>query len=435
VALAERTEFAALQPLERLMDACVHCGFCLATCPSYQILGTEGDSPRGRIHLMRAGAESRLAMSAAVVERFDTCLGCMACETACPSGVHYAPLIEEMRGAIESGYRRPLGERIFRQVLFLLLPFPRRLRTLARFSGLLRRIERWPRLMALMPVQVRSAIALSSSLPAIAGRESIPVRTPAIGASRLRAGLVTGCVQSAYFHGVNEASVRVLAAEGCDVITPPNQGCCGALAFHAGLTSDARQFARRLIAAFEDTGVDRIVVNAAGCGSTLKSYGKLLKDDPEWHERAGLFASRVQDISETLADLTPPRAIRHPVAARVAYHDACHLAHAQGIRQPPRTVLASIPGVTVVPVADGEICCGSAGIFNLVQPALAEELGRRKVQRLAEASPTLVVTSNPGCIVQITSSAKASGANLRVVHLAELLDESLHAGAREGFDA
>ncbi len=424
-------EFAGFESLEPLMDACVHCGFCLSTCPSYQLLGNESDSPRGRIHLMRAGLEQRLPLSSGVVARFDTCLGCMACETACPSGVRYAPLIEEMRATIESNHRRPLSERLFRRLLFLVLPFPRRLRVLARLNGALTALQRWPRLFARLPIQIQSAITLNAVLPARTRRESIPVNTPAVGESRLKVGLLTGCVQSAHFNGVNQASVRVLAAEGCDVTTPRSQGCCGALALHAGLDREARRFARKLIAAFEATGVDQIVVNAAGCGSTMKTYGELLKDDPEWAERARAFSSRVRDISETLSAVGPPRATRRRIEARVAYHDACHLAHAQGVRQQPRAVLATIPGVTLVPLADSEICCGSAGIFNLVQPEMAATLGQRKVQRIAEAAPDIVVTSNPGCLVQITASARKANTSVRILHLVELLDESIGTGARE----
>ncbi|MGE4055801.1 MAG: (Fe-S)-binding protein, partial [Vicinamibacterales bacterium] len=319
---ATREEFAGLKSLEPLMDACVHCGFCLSTCPSYLLLGSEGDSPRGRIHLMRAGLDERLPLSAGVVARFDTCLGCMACETACPSGVRYAPLIEEMRAAIEANHRRPFSERVFRRLIFLVLPFPRRLRLLSRFNGALSVLQGWPRLFARLPVQMRSAITLNAVLPARTRRQSIPVNTPAVGEPRLKVGLVTGCVQSAYFSGVNQASARVLAAEGCDVTTPRSQGCCGALALHAGLDHEARRFARKLISVFEGMGVDQIVVNAAGCGSTMKTYGELLKNDPEWAERARAFASRVRDISETLAEVGPPRANRHPLEARVAYHDA-----------------------------------------------------------------------------------------------------------------
>jgi glycolate oxidase iron-sulfur subunit len=247
----------------------------------------------------------------------------------------------------------------------------------------------------------------------------------AVGERRLRAGLVTGCVQQVFFGHVNEATARVLSAEGCEVVTPPNQGCCGALALHAGQAEAARHFARDLIRAFEAIDVDHVIVNAAGCGSTMKGYGELLAGDPLWAERAKAFAARVRDVTETLAELSPPRAARHHVDARVAYHDACHLAHAQGVRNQPRQLLATIPGMTVVPLAENDLCCGSAGIFNLVQPAMASELGRRKAARIHESGADAVVTSNPGCILQIGAAGRAAGHARPVFHIVEVLDASI----------
>jgi glycolate oxidase iron-sulfur subunit len=236
---------------------------------------------------------------------------------------------------------------------------------------------------------------------------------------------MAGCVQSVVFGHVNRATARVLAAEGCEVAAPPSQGCCGALALHAGESAQARAFARDLITTFERAGVDTIAVNAAGCGSAMKEYGHLLRDDAAWAARADAFARKVRDVSELLAELGPPRAPRHPIHARVAYHDACHLAHAQGIREQPRQLLAGIPGLSVVAVAESEICCGSAGIFNLTQPEMASALGRRKAAHLAETTPDLVVTSNPGCILQIQSAAREQGHAFRVLHIVELLDQAI----------
>jgi glycolate oxidase iron-sulfur subunit len=228
-----------------------------------------------------------------------------------------------------------------------------------------------------------------------------------------------------FFGHVNDATVRVLAAEGCDVHAPHAQGCCGALALHAGRDADARHFARRLIETFERTDVEVVVVNAAGCGSSMKSYGELFRDDPAWAKRAQAFAAKVRDVTEVLAGLGAPRAPRHRLDMRVAYHDACHLGHAQGVRQQPRDLLTGIPGVTLVPVADSEICCGSAGIFNLVQPEMADELGRRKSANIADAKPDIVATTNPGCMLQITAAARAAGVNQPIVHVVELLDASI----------
>jgi glycolate oxidase iron-sulfur subunit len=417
--------FASLRPLEPLMDKCVHCGFCLQTCPSYLMTGRETDSPRGRIYAMRAGLDARVDMTPAVVEHFDTCLGCMACETACPSGVRYAPLIEQTRAAVEAHHTRPARERLFRQLLFAVLPFPGRLRALALPLLLVQPLRRMPAVLALLPSRLRSLLALAPDVtPASALRET-PEFTPAVGEPRLRVGLVTGCVQRAFFGSVNQATARVLAAEGCSVCAPRDQGCCGALALHSGEQEQARAFARRLIAAFDAANVDLVAVNAAGCGSAMKEYGHLLEDDPAWATRAAAFARKVRDVTEVMAGLAPTRATRHPIAARVAYHDACHLAHAQGVRREPRDLLAGIPGLTVVPVAESEICCGSAGIFNLTQPAMASSLGRRKAANLADVAPDTVVTSNPGCILQIRAAARDAGFTYRVLHIVELLDASI----------
>jgi glycolate oxidase iron-sulfur subunit len=414
--------FDELKPLEPLMDKCVHCGFCLSTCPSYLLLGQEMDSPRGRIYLMRAGVQDRIGMSDAVVEHFDTCLGCMACETACPSGVRYSPLIEQTRSSIEHHYRRARSDRLFRRLLFLTLPYPARLRFLSLPMGAVRLLRRWPRLLAKLPRRIGNLVALA---PDARPRGRVDERTPATGERRARVGLLTGCVQRVFFGDVNQATARILSAEGCEVLAP-RQGCCGALALHAGREEDARAFARDLIRTFEGRSVDAVVVNAAGCGSTMKEYGQLLQHDPEWAARARAFSDKVRDVSEMMAALQPARAPRRPLGLRVAYHDACHLAHAQGIRREPRQLLESIPGLTLVPLADSEICCGSAGIFNLVEPDMAADLGRRKVSRIAEADPDVVVTSNPGCMLQIAAHARAIGRPVRVLHIVEILDAALN---------
>lgn len=422
------TPFAPLAPLTPLMDKCVHCGFCLPTCPSYLLLGQEMDSPRGRIYTMRAGLQGRLDMTAPVIGHFDTCLGCMACETACPSGVKYGPLIEETRAAIEQQHPRSFVDRAFRWLLFQTLPYRSRLRLLAIPLAAIEALRDAPRLMRALPLRLRNLIDLA---PPRAVSGDISERTAAVGPSRKRVGLVTGCVQSVFFGDVNAATVRVLSAEGCEVLAPDAQGCCGALALHAGQAADARAFARRLIATFEGLGVEEIVINAAGCGSTMKEYGHLLKDDAAWAERARQFSAKVRDVTETLAALAPPRAARSPLPLRVAYHDACHLAHAQGVRQQPRDLLTAIPGVELVAIGESEICCGSAGIFNLVQPDLAAQLGARKAAHIADAQADVVVTSNPGCILQIRAASRAAGVPARVAHIVELLDASI-SGRGEG---
>ncbi len=422
---APSPSFASLAPLEPLIDKCVHCGFCLPTCPSYIVLGQEMDSPRGRIYVMKAGVDGRTTMNAGMVGHFDTCLGCMACETACPSGVRYAPLIEETRAAIEHHHRRPIGDRLFRGLLFWLLPHPNRLRPMAKPLALVNVLRRFPRLLALMPLRLRNLVALAPDASRAGATKDIPEATPAEGTERLRVGFVTGCVQRVFFGHVNEATVRVLSAEGCEVLAPAQQGCCGALALHAGRDDEARAFARELIRVFEQAKVDTIVVNAAGCGSSMKSYGDLFRSDPEWSERARTFAGKVRDVTEVLSGLGAPQAPRNRMDLRVAYHDACHLGHAQGVRQQPRDLLKSIPGVTLVPVAEGDICCGSAGIFNLVQPEMAAHLGQRKAAMIAEAQPDIIATTNPGCMLQIGAAFRSAGQDRPIVHVVEILDASI----------
>ena len=426
--LSTTPEFASLAPLEPLIDKCVHCGFCLPACPSYILLGQEMDSPRGRIYTMKAGVDGRAAMNDGVVGHFDTCLGCMACETACPSGVRYAPLIEETRAAIEHHHSRSIGDRMFRQLLFWLLPYPARLRLFAMPLAFINSLRERTGLLSMLPLRLRNLIELAPDAKDARMSGSVPERTAATGTRRLRAGLVTGCVQQVFFGHVNEATVRVLASEGCDVHAPAAQGCCGALALHSGRDEDAQHFARKLIETFEQTDVDVVVVNAAGCGSSMKSYGHLFRNDPAWAKRAEAFSAKVRDVTEVLAGLGTAQAPQHPfqrLDMRVAYHDACHLAHAQGVRQPPRDLLAAIPGVTLVPIADGDICCGSAGIFNLVQPEMAAELGRRKAANIAAAAPDVVATTNPGCMLQINAAARASGQMRPIVHVVEILDASI----------
>jgi glycolate oxidase iron-sulfur subunit len=415
-------------PQTALIDKCVHCGFCLPSCPTYMLWGEEMDSPRGRIYLMKAALEGRTPVTPSFVQHFDACLGCMACVTACPSGVQYGPLIERTRAQIERQYERPWGDRLFRAGLFSLVPYPNRMRIvlapLVVFGRAVRAFgrSRWSKA---LPARIRALLTLAPRVTWASLAGGVAERTPAVGAPRLRVGLLTGCVQRLVFPNVNAATVSVFSAEGCDVIAPAQQGCCGALALHAGRLDEARGFARRLIEAFETSHVDRIAVNAAGCGSSMKEYGELLADDPAWASRAHAFAARVRDVSEVLAELGEPRAPRHPIRGTVAYHDACHLAHAQGVRSQPRDALRTIPGLEIVSPAEPEVCCGSAGIYNLVQPGTALELGSRKVGHIAALRPDFVATGNPGCMIQIASSAARQGLEWRVLHPIELLAASI----------
>jgi len=431
---------------------CVHCGFCLPACPTYQLWGEEMDSPRGRIHLMTQVLNGA-PVTGRVMLHVDRCLGCMACVPACPSGVRYNELIEAARGWPEQagsgagpgqeeqqGTARSLRERAVRAAIFATFPYPKRLRALA---GPLRAAQR-ARLdrLAQRGAVARYAPELAGSLrlaPQSGARQPrLPARIPARGQRRAVVGMLTGCVQQVFFAGVNAATARVLATEGCDVIVPPGQGCCGALSLHAGRTAEAARFAERAIAEFERAGVDTIVVNSAGCGSAMKEFGAFFARAANADsspgagalaDRAAAFSGRVRDFSEFLAELYErdggPRAERHGLRVNAAYHDACHLAHAQRIRRQPRDLLRGIPGLNLTEVGDGGTCCGSAGVYNLVQPQAAGELGERKAAALRATGARLVVSGNPGCSLQIAAALAADGGEpVAVAHIAEVLDAS-----------
>jgi glycolate oxidase iron-sulfur subunit len=412
-------------PQRELIDDCVHCGFCLPHCPTYQNWGEEMDSPRGRIDLMRGVRTGQMKVTPTVAAHFDRCLGCMACVTACPSGVRYDILIEETRAMVEREYRRGFWDRVHRSMIFSLFPYPGRLRAMAAlllvyvWTGL-RWLVRHSGILRLLPPRMRQLEQLQPRVTVHNVLARVPERTPAAGEKRFTVGLVAGCVQRIFNPGVNEASIRVLAAEGCEVLAPPGQGCCGALSMHAGREEESLRFARELIDRFSHERLDAIVINAAGCGSHLKDYGRLFHGD----ERAKAFAAKVRDVSEFLAAL-PPRAARRPLPLRIAMHDACHLAHAQRIRAQPRALLRAIPGVTLVDVPDGEQCCGSAGIYNLVQPQSAEQVGQRKVDNVLTTRADLLASANPGCTLQIQKILRERGVHLPAAHPVEILDASI----------
>jgi glycolate oxidase iron-sulfur subunit len=432
-----RSNFDAQHPPEkRYLDDCVHCGFCLPACPTYVLWGEEMDSPRGRIYMIKKAMEGEAPLDTSFRGHMDNCLGCMACMTACPSGVQYNKLIEPARAQIERNIQRSFGERLFRRLVFATFPHPARLRWLAlpllvyQKSGLrslLRSIgvEKW------LPKRVAAMEAL---LPEVPSRlfQRLPSSVRPTGAPRRRVGVSTGCVQQVFFPEVNAATARVLAAEGCEVIVPREQGCCGALMLHSGLESEAAALAMRMIAAFEGADVDTVVINAAGCGSTMKEYGHLLRDDPAWAGRAAAFSAKCKDISELLCELEP-RAPRHPLKLRVAYHDACHLQHAQGVREQPRRLLAGIPELEVAEIPEAGLCCGSAGIFNLLQPDTANQLGDRKVENLLTVNADVVASSNPGCLLQLMHGLRRRGLKeMPAFHLVELVDASFRGiGAEE----
>jgi glycolate oxidase iron-sulfur subunit len=426
------SSFDAIHPPEaRDIDRCVHCGFCLPACPTYVLWGEEMDSPRGRIYMIKSAAEGNAPLDARFRTHMDNCLGCMACITACPSGVEYNKLIEPVRAQIERNLSRPLGERLFRKLIFATFPHPARLRLLAfplriyQKSGL-RSFVRSFGVLKLLP---RRLAAMEALLPEVPPRSTFQLPAPSQSEKNRRAGIrvgmLTGCVQPVFFPHVNAATARVLAAEGCEVVIPRHQSCCGALMLHSGLEAEAIALAKKMIATFEAADVDTIVINSAGCGSAMKEYGYLLRDDPAWAGRAAAFSAKCKDISEVLSDLAP-KAPRHPLKLRVAYHDACHLQHAQRIHDQPRKLLAGIPELEVAEIPEGSLCCGSAGIYNLLEPETANQLGDRKVDNLLSTGAEAVLSANPGCLLQLMNGLRRRGMKeMPAFHMVELLDASI----------
>jgi glycolate oxidase iron-sulfur subunit len=389
-----------------LIDDCVHCGFCLPTCPTYGPLWQEEmDSPRGRIWLMKGLVDGTVELNETVAQHFDRCLGCMACMTACPSGVRYDLLLEETRALVEEQVERSPEDWLVRTLVFNVFPHPRRLRAALALAPLGRRLP--------LPRFLRPLVELA---PRWASAVELPEVIPAAGERRARVGLLTGCVQSVVFGDVNLATARVLAAEGCEVVVPRDQACCGSLHHHSGRLGDGRERAAAIGRRFEEHGVDTIVVNAAGCGSHLKEAG---------------LAVPVKDVSELLAELGP-RAERRPLEVRVAFQDSCHLLHAQGVREQPRAGLRAIPGLELLEPADQAICCGSAGIYNLVEPDAARELGARKAQSIVTTRPQVYASGNPGCLVQVSASLRRLGHHIPALHPIELVDASIRGVGAEG---
>jgi glycolate oxidase iron-sulfur subunit len=415
-------------PEYELINACVRCGFCLTSCPTWVETRLETSSPRGRISLMRAVTEGRLDVTnPGFVNQMYECLDCRACEDVCPSGVQYGKLVEPARAQIEQQTRRPRWQRLARK---------------ATFDGVFGDLRRFRAFSTAFKVYQRSGVQwlvrrsrvlqplglaeMEEFLPPMSARFFVPQGQAydAIGQQRARVALFAGCIMSTAFARVNRATARVLARNGCEVIVPHGQGCCGALNVHGGDLASGRELMKRNIAAFEALNVDAIIINAAGCGSTLKEYGHLLHDDPEWAERAATFAAKVKDFSEYLAGLGLTGNLG-AIEARVTYQDACHLAHAQRIKKQPRQLLQAIPGLQLVEMAESDLCCGSAGIYNITQPAMSRRLMRRKAGNTVAVTPEIVVSGNPGCMIQLATGLRQAGApEIKVRHLAELLDEA-----------
>lgn len=429
-------------PAPNLMDTCVHCGFCLSTCPSYRIIGKETDSPRGRIYLMNEISEGRAALSPATVEHFDSCLGCLACVTTCPSGVEYDKLIAATRPQIERNYQRSMPEQLLRRVIFAIFPYPQRLRLLLRPLLLYQKlgIEAWlrrtPLFQQLLPKYLAAMESMLPPLTVDGFQDPFPPEIPAQGQQRFKVGMILGCVQRVFLPEVNAATIRVLTANGCKVVIPKEQGCCAALSHHQGQEEQAKELARQMIDRFDIDHLDAVLVNASGCGHTLKEYGTLLQDDPQYCDRAKSFAAKVQDVQEfldTVGLTTPLAPLTEDAPLTLAYQDACHMLHGQKIQQQPRRLLKRIPNVQLRESLDAALCCGSAGIYNILQPEVGDALGVQKVQNLTATKAHAIVSANVGCTLQLRKHLKLQHHSTPVFHPMQLLDYSIR-GLKVTFD-
>jgi glycolate oxidase iron-sulfur subunit len=420
-------------PDPKLIDSCVHCGFCLSTCPSYRVIGKETDSPRGRIYLMDEINEGRATLSPAMVQHFDSCLGCLACVTTCPSGVEYDQLIAAMRPQIERNYPRSPAEKLLRNLIFSIFPYPKRLRALLRplliyqKVGLQQWFRKQPLLNKLLP---KTIAAMESILPTLSPKgfqDDLPEIIPAQGKKRYRVGMLLGCVQRVFLPEVNEATVRVLIANGCEVVIPKGQGCCAALSHHQGQEEQAKTLAREMIDRFEDTGVEFIVINASGCGHTMKEYGRLLAEDSVYSDRARAFSAKVRDVQEFLdqVGLTARLFALQEEPLTVVYQDACHMIHGQKIQSQPRRLLRQIPGLKLKEPIDAALCCGSAGVYNIFQPEVADELGQQKVENLTHTGAQLIASANVGCTLQLNKHLQLQQKTVPILHPMQLLDYAI----------
>lgn len=428
------------------IDACVHCGLCLSSCPTYRETGLEMSSPRGRIYLMKAVSEGKIGLNSEVFqEQMYQCLNCRACEAVCPSGVEYGSILEASRAQIEQAREtvvtqeetllpsRPGWQQLVRQVVFdglfanmsyfrlfsHMMAFYQRagFQWVARSSGILKALSMQD-METMLPPMSSSFVVPSGQIYRAEGKR------------RYTVALLTGCIMSTAFAHIHEATIRVLQKNGCDILLPPDQGCCGALHIHSGKIEEGRDVARKNIEAFEGLGIDAIIVNAAGCGSTLKEYGHLLETDPLWHERAAAFSAKVKDIHEFLTSIEFNRAELGHLPLRVTYQEPCHLAHAQRITQQPRVLLHAIPGLVVREMPESALCCGSAGVYNITRPEMAMQLGIRKVNNALKTDAEIIATANPGCALQLANELRRRGKEVQVRYIVELLDESYQCVAK-----
>ena len=416
-------------PEQKLIDSCVHCGFCLATCPSYRVIGKEMDSPRGRIYLMNAINKGEATLDETTTQHFDSCLGCLACVSTCPSGVQYDQLIAATRPQVERNQPRNIFDKLIRILIFNLFPYPQRLQIFLPFFWLYQNLglQKLVRVTGLLKKFFPRLAAMESILPKITRQsfgQNFPTEIPAQTEKRYRVGVILGCVQRLFFSPVNEATVRVLTANGCEVVIPQSQGCCAALPAHQGQEAQAQALARQMIDSFAETEVDFIIINAAGCGHTLKEYHHILADDPIYAEKAKVFVAKVRDVQEFLMEvgLTALLSAIADENLTIVYQDACHLLHGQKISLQPRQLLAKIPNITLKEPVDAALCCGSAGVYNMLQPQIAEELGQQKVTNLLNTGAALIASSNPGCSLQIQKHLSQQNKSIPLFHPMQLLD-------------
>jgi len=407
---------------------CVHCGLCLNHCPTYRLWHNEADSPRGRIRQMQLVDDGRLDLGEGFVTHIDRCLDCRACETACPSGVEYGKLVEAARAQIEQQYKRPLASRLARDLVYRrLLPYPRRIAAAARILRIYQRsglaaLARGTGILRLLGMNDRERLSPKIDSNFFFGE--LGRTLPAKGARRARVAFFAGCVAQVTFSELNRATIRVLRANGCEVVVPAQQTCCGALPAHAGVRDVARELARANLAAIKADDFDAIVTNAAGCGSTLKEYAHLIRADEAAHNSSASFAAKVRDVSEFLADLGLAAPTRD-VPLRVTYQDSCHLAHGQKVREAPRKLIRSVPGVELVEMQLADQCCGSAGVYNVTETKASMELLALKMECVRETKSQAIVTSNPGCILQLRAGAAIHRTGHEVLHVVELLERAI----------
>jgi len=427
-------------PSAAVIQACVHCGLCLPVCPTYLETGRETSSPRGRILLIKAVSEGQIGLDSAVFQReMSLCLDCRACEVVCPNGVRYGRLLEASREQLErfkTQFKpRPWWQKLLRKVVFeelfakpLLFQMFSQLLAIYQKSGF-QQLARQSGLLQSLKVQEAEAL-----LPIFSEDFLVPKGQiyPAEGKRRFTVALLTGCVMSTAFAQVHKATIRVLQKNGCEVILPPDQTCCGALHFHSGLLEEGRALAKQNIITFTGLGVDAIIVNAAGCGSTLKEYGHLLADDPLWQARAKSFTAKVKDIHEFLGEIDLNRADLGHLPLIVTYQEPCHLAHAQRLTSQPRALLTAIPGLTLREMPESSVCCGSAGVYNLLQPVMAQQLGQRKVRHALATGANVIATANPGCALQLAAELKRQGQTVQIHYIVELLAEAYQSGQKQG---